>query len=64
MKGIVKFFNNMKNYGFIQGEDGEDYFVHSSAVEDGVTLEDNDPVIFDGEKGDRGLKAENVRLDG
>ena len=60
MKGKVKFFNEMKEYGFITGEDGKDYFVHKNALAEGTSLSENDDVSFDVEKGDRGLKAVNV----
>ncbi|MBI3623499.1 cold shock domain-containing protein [Candidatus Pacearchaeota archaeon] len=60
MKGTVKFFNEMKEFGFITGEDGKDYFVHKSGLKDGVTISEGDAVSFDTEKGDRGLKAVNV----
>ena len=60
MKGTVKFFNKMKGFGFIAGEDGKEYFVHQTALGEGVTLNDNDTVTFDVEEGDRGPKAVNV----
>lgn len=60
MKGTVKFFNEMKEFGFITGDDGKDYFVHKSGLKDGVTIGEGDAVSFDTEKGDRGLKAVNV----
>jgi len=60
MKGTVKFFNEMNRFGFITGEDGKDVFVHQSALKAGVTLHENDVVVFDVEKGDKGLKAVNV----
>ncbi|MBN1645097.1 cold shock domain-containing protein [Candidatus Woesearchaeota archaeon] len=63
MKGKVKFFNTGKGFGFIAGEDGNEYFVHQSGIADGVTLRENDAVVFDIEQGDRGPKAANVRLD-
>ena len=62
MKGTVKFFNHMRGFGFINGEDGEDYFVHISAVPEGVMLKEEDAVEFDVVQGDRGPKAENVKL--
>ena len=62
MKGKVKFFNEKKGFGFIAGEDGKDYFVHQSALGQGVTPHENDAVEFDTEQGDRGLKAVNVKL--
>lgn len=61
MKGTVKFFNEMKGFGFIAAEDGKEIFVHKSALEEGVTLHDNDSVTFDVEQGDRGPKAVNVK---
>jgi cold shock protein len=60
MKGKVKFYNEMKGFGFITGEDNKDYFVHQSGLTDGVRLNNEDEVTFDVEKGDRGLKAVNV----
>lgn len=60
-EGKVKFFNELKNFGFIAGDDGKDYFVHGSALEAGVKLREGDSVTFDGVKGDRGLKAEHVK---
>ena len=62
MKGTVKFFNEQKGFGFIASEDGSEYFVHQTALEEGVTLHENDAVEFDVEKGDRGPKAVNVKL--
>ena len=63
MKGTVKFFNEMKGFGFIAGEDGTEYFVHQSALPEGLTLNENDAVVFDVEEGDRGPKAVNVKKD-
>ena len=60
MEGTVKFFNVMKRFGFIAGEDGKEYFAHETALNEGVTLEENDKVTFDVEEGDRGPKAVNV----
>ncbi len=60
MKGTVKFFNDMKGFGFIAAEDGKEYFVHQSGIQEGVTLQENDSVTFDVEQGDRGPKAVNV----
>jgi|TARA_B100002003_G_C13812517_1_gene400445 CspA family cold shock protein len=61
MKGTVKFFNAMKGFGFVAGEDGKEYFVHKSALAEGVQLNENDSVTFDVEEGDRGPKAVNVQ---
>ena len=65
MKGTVKFFNRMKGFGFIAGEDGKEYFVHKSGLkEESVDLNENDAVTFDVEEGDRGPKAANVAKEG
>lgn len=63
MKGIVKWFNNEKGYGFIEYKDNE-IFVHYSAInakEDGFkTLVKGELVEFDIVKTSTGLKAKNV----
>jgi CspA family cold shock protein len=61
MNGTVKFFNRMKGFGFIAADDGKEYFVHQSALEEGVTLNENDSVEFEVEQGDRGPKAVKVK---
>lgn len=62
MKGTVKFFNDMKGFGFISAEDGKEYFVHQTGLNEGVVLQENDNVTFDVAEGDRGPKAVNVSL--
>lgn len=52
----------MKGFGFVTGEDGKDYFVHYTALKEGVTLHENDSVSFEPVQGDRGMKAEHVTL--
>lgn len=61
MNGTVKFFNAMKGFGFVAGEDGKEYFVHISAIADGSRLSEGDAVTFDIEQGNRGPKAGNVK---
>ncbi len=61
MKGNVKFFNDMKGFGFIMATNGKEYFVHQTGIQDGVIIRDNDSVEFDIEEGERGPKAVNVR---
>jgi len=61
VNGTVKFFNNMKNFGFISGDDGKDYFVHRSGIEGGKNINEGDRVSFEVVSGDRGPKAENVK---
>ncbi len=60
VQGTVKFFNTMKNFGFISPDEGEDVFVHASAIVEG-TISDEDRVEFDIEEGDKGPKASNVK---
>lgn len=57
-EGVVKFFDKVKNYGFITSED-KDYFVHITAVKDGEITQ-GDKVKFEPTEGDRGLKAIEV----
>jgi CspA family cold shock protein len=62
MKGIVKWFNESKGFGFITREDGVDVFVHYSAIQDSSfkTLSEGQAVSFDVEDGPKGPKATNV----
>ena len=60
MNGTVKFFDGTKGFGFIAGEDGTEYFVHQTGLNEGVTLNEGDSVTFDVEEGERGPKATNV----
>lgn len=61
MKGTVKWYNSYRGYGFIQGEDGKEVFVHRSSIEVGTDLYEDDPVEFEVEESDRGPKAMNVK---
>jgi CspA family cold shock protein len=62
--GKVKWFDEKKGYGFIEREDGDDVFVHFSALqqEGFKTLEEGQEVEFEIVEGDRGPQAENVEV--
>lgn len=60
-KGIVKFFNVSKGFGFIKdANSSKEYFVHSTGLID--KIKENDEVTFDLQEGKKGLNAVNVRL--
>ena len=61
--GTVKFFNSQKGYGFISREEGDDVFVHFSAIEGTgyKSLEEGQRVEFDVGPGKKGDEARNVR---
>jgi CspA family cold shock protein len=62
MEGKVKWFNAEKGFGFIETSEGNDVFVHFSAIqEEGFkTLEEGQNVKFDVVEGNRGPQAANV----
>ncbi|CCQ90262.1 Cold shock protein CspA [Nitrospina gracilis 3/211] len=62
-KGTVKWFNESKGYGFIESEDGKDYFVHFSEIQgDGFkTLTDGQAVDFEAGQGAKGPQATKVQ---
>ncbi len=62
-QGTVKWFSNEKGYGFIQRDEGDDVFVHHSAVEmEGYrSLTEGQRVEFEVVQGDKGLQASNVK---
>ncbi len=61
--GTVKWFNRTKGFGFIEREEGEDVFVHYSAIDgDGFkTLDEGDSVEFEVTQGEKGPQATKVR---
>jgi CspA family cold shock protein len=62
MQGKVKWFNAEKGFGFIEREDGDDVFVHFSAIQtDGFkSLDEGQAVEFEIVEGNRGPQASNV----
>ena len=63
-KGVVKWFNGSKGFGFISREEGDDVFVHYTAIEDNGgyrTLEEGDNVEFEIVEGPKGLQAKSVK---
>lgn len=62
MNGKVKFFNESKGFGFITTDAGEDVFIHISALEEGMTLNEGDSVSFEEVDGKRGKSASNIKL--
>ena len=65
MTGTISRLLLEKGFGFIAGEDGQEYFMHRTALKDGSIFEqirEDQAVTFDSGKGEKGLRAENVRL--
>lgn len=62
LNGNVKWFDNQKGYGFIEREEGDDVFVHYTALEEEgfKSLEEGQAVEFEIVEGERGPQAENV----
>tara|TARA_Y100000590_G_scaffold380677_1_gene449177 strand:+ start:200 stop:415 length:216 start_codon:yes stop_codon:yes gene_type:complete len=62
--GKVKWFSNQKGYGFIQKDDGNDIFVHFSAIqsEGFKTLAQGQEVVFEISEGPKGPQAANVNI--
>lgn len=63
-KGTVKWFNNSKGYGFITDEDGQDVFVHFSAInmEGFKTIPEGAKVEFEVTEGEKGIQAKDVKV--
>ena len=63
-QGTVKWFNDAKGFGFISRQNGEDVFVHFSAIQSSGfrTLSEGQAVSFDVKRGAKGWQAENVQV--
>jgi CspA family cold shock protein len=63
-QGTVKWFNDAKGFGFLSRPNGEDVFVHFSAIQSNGfrSLQEGQAVTFEVVKGPKGLQAENVRI--
>ena len=62
ISGIVKSWNISKGWGFIEGDDGENYFLHVFKIRSGQSVSSNSRVQFDVSQGQRGPEACNVTL--
>ena len=64
MEGTVKWFNDSKGYGFIEQDNGDDVFVHHSAINGAgfKSLQEGDRVTFEIEQGQKGPAAANVTV--
>ena len=62
ISGAIKIWNNDEGWGFIEGDDGEDYFLNIVNVRKGQSIRVNCRVKFDVNQGQRGPEAENVTL--
>lgn len=60
-KGIVKFFNEGKGFGFVTGEDGKDVFVHVTKL-NGLKLRKDDKVKFKDTQGTKGMEVTELVL--
>ena len=63
LKGEIKWFSNKRGYGFIEGSDKKEYFVHYSKVisDSRVEFEEGDLVIFVPNETNKGLEARDVK---
>ena len=62
MEGTVKWFNRIKRFGFIEGDDGEEYFFHQSVILDDKSLNEGDKVSFETTVTNKGKQAKDVKL--
>ena len=60
--GIIKLWKDAEGWGFIEGDDGVDYFINIADVRKGQTIRLNSRVKFDVTQGQRGPQAEKITL--
>jgi CspA family cold shock protein len=62
-RGVIKFFNDVKGYGFIESDGRESIYVHHASIRKGGyrSLKEGEEVWFDLVEGQRGMEAVNVR---
>jgi CspA family cold shock protein len=62
-RGVIKFFNDLKGYGFIESDVENSIYVHYSSIQSGgyKSLKEGEEVWFDVVEGQRGVEAVNVR---
>lgn len=60
INGTVKWYNSQKGYGFIAGENGQDYFVHYTGIVDQRELKEGQSVVYTIGENDKGEIATNV----
>jgi CspA family cold shock protein len=64
MEGTVKWFDIKKGFGFINGTDGNDYFVHYTSLPEGVVLKEGESVTFEPAENEKGKQAQDVVVTG
>ena len=62
ISGKIKMWKEVEGWGFIEGDDGEDYFINISNIRMGQNIQLNSRVKFDVFQGQRGPEAENITL--
>jgi CspA family cold shock protein len=61
MKGTVKWYNDMKGFGFLTGDDGKETFVHRTSIPAGMNLSQGDNVEYQIEDSQRGKRATDLK---
>ena len=67
MKGVVKWFHDSRGYGFCEGEDGTDYFIHYTEIQSGdsfKSLKEGDNLDFDVSQTAKGAAAKKIYIVG